>query len=187
MNPVRLNANFYQRDVLLVAPELLGKQLVRVLPGGQELRHLITEVEAYKGIADLACHASKGITERNKVMFMRGGLVYVYLIYGIYWMLNVVTSVEGNPEAVLIRGISACSGPGRLTKYLQVDKSFYAEDLTSSQRIWIEDLGLTPLIKTTPRIGIDYAGPYWANIPWRFIIDEEPTLQKKSIYIHQQK
>jgi DNA-3-methyladenine glycosylase len=173
MNPVRLKTDFYQRDVLLVAPELLGKQLVRLLPDGSILRYPITEVEAYKGTGDLACHASKGRTERNKVMFQQGGLVYVYLIYGMYWMLNVVTSVEGDPEAVLIRGIKGYSGPGKLTRHLGIDKSFYAEDLTSSSRIWIEDVGITPKIKTTPRIGIDYAGPYWANIPWRFIIDEK--------------
>ncbi len=167
----RLKADFYQRDVLLVAPDLLGKQLVRVLPNGIKLNHLITEVEAYKGIDDLACHASKGKTERNKVMFMQGGLVYVYLIYGMYWMLNVVTSVEGVPEAVLIRGITDYSGPGRLTKHFQIDKSFYAENLMESSRIWIEDIGFSPKFTTTPRIGVDYAGSYWANIPWRFIVE----------------
>ncbi|MCB8965021.1 MAG: DNA-3-methyladenine glycosylase [Bacteroidales bacterium] len=170
MSQNRLTAEFYQRDVLLVAPELLGKQLVRALPDGLHLKHLITEVEAYKGTGDLGCHASKGKTERNKVMFEQGGLVYVYLIYGMYWMLNVVTSTEDNPEAVLIRGISEYSGPGRLTKHLQIDKSFYAEDLITSPRIWIEDIGIQPQFETTPRIGIDYAGPYWANIPWRFVI-----------------
>lgn len=171
MSQNRLKYDFYQRDVLLVAPELLGKQIVRVLPDGTELRHFITEVEAYKGTGDLACHASKGKTERNKVMFEQGGLVYVYLIYGMYWMLNVVTSVAENPEAVLIRGISDYSGPGRLTKHLLIDKSFYAEDLGISSRIWIEDAGLTPKYSTTPRIGVDYAGPYWAKIPWRFVAD----------------
>lgn len=171
MNPVRLNADFYQRDVLLVAPDLLGKQLVRILPNGKEFRHFITEVEAYKGTSDLACHASKGRTERNKVMFMRGGLVYVYLIYGMHWMLNVVTSVEGNPEAVLIRGISGYSGPGRLTKHLQVDRSLYSEDLVSSLQIWIEDIGVSPVFRTSPRVGVDYAGLYWASKPWRFIVE----------------
>jgi len=173
MNPIRLTSDFYLRDVLLVAPELLGKQLVCVLPDGFVLKHQITEVEAYKGINDLACHASKGLTERNRVMFQQGGLVYVYLIYGMYWMLNVVTSGVGNPEAVLIRGITGFSGPGRLTKHLRIDKSFYGEDLTISKRIWIEDLGISPKIKTTPRIGVDYAGSYWANIPWRFIVEED--------------
>lgn len=180
MSSVRLNADFYQRDVLLVAPNLLGKLLICVFPDGSIQKYIITEVEAYKGIGDLACHASKGKTDRNKVMFQKGGLVYVYLIYGMYWMLNVVTSVEGDPEAVLIRGITGYSGPGKLTKHLGIDKSYYAEDLTSSQRIWIEDAGLAPKIKTTPRIGIDYAGPYWANVPWRFIIDEESGFQINS-------
>ena len=80
MSQNRLKSDFYQRDVLLVAPELLGKQIVREFPDGTQLRHFITEVEAYKGTGDLACHASKGRTERNNVMFMQGGLVYVYLI-----------------------------------------------------------------------------------------------------------
>lgn len=156
---------------MLVAPELLGKRLVRVLPCGTELRHVITEVEAYKGMADLACHASKGQTERNRVMFMQGGLVYVYLIYGIHWMLNVVASVAGNPEAVLIRGIAGHSGPGRLAKHLGVDRGLYGEDLTTSMQLWIEDIGLSPGFSTAPRIGVDYAGSYWAGVPWRFIAE----------------
>lgn len=180
MSPIRLKSNFYSRDVLLVAPELLGKLLVCVDSAGNMLKHQITEVEAYKGVTDLACHASKGKTERNKVMFQQGGLAYVYFIYGMYWMLNVVTSVEGNPEAVLIRGIDCYSGPGRLTRYLNIDKTYNGEDFASSQRIWIEDVGLTPRFKTTPRIGVDYAGPYWAKMPWRFIIENETNTRKNS-------
>lgn len=173
----RLKTDFYQRDVLFVAPELLGKQLICLTSDGVRLSHLITEVEAYKGTGDLACHASKGLTSRNKVMFMGGGLVYVYLIYGMYWMLNIVTSVEGDPEAVLIRGISDYSGPGRLSKHLGIDKSFYAEDMSTSQRIWIEDIGFCPRYITTPRIGVDYAGTYWASKPWRFVAENDPNFK----------
>jgi len=167
---MRLDSQFYQRDVLEVAPDLLGKTLVRKFESGDELRAIITEVEAYRGTDDLGCHASKGMTERNRVMFSRGGLVYVYLIYGMYWMFNVVTSVENNPQAVLVRGVTGADGPGKLTRLLAIDKSFYGEDLLTSNRLWIEDNGVVPSFITTPRIGIDYAGPYWSKVPWRFLM-----------------
>ncbi|MBC7126200.1 MAG: DNA-3-methyladenine glycosylase [Bacteroidales bacterium] len=167
---MRLDRQFYQRDVLEVAPDLLGKTLVRKFENGNELRVAITEVEAYRGTDDLGCHASKGMTERNRVMFSQGGLVYVYLIYGMYWMFNVVTSVENNPQAVLVRGVTGADGPGKLTRLLAIDKSFYGEDLVTSNLIWIEDNGFVPSFITTPRIGIDYAGPYWSKVPWRFLI-----------------
>ncbi|QKG78969.1 DNA-3-methyladenine glycosylase [Tenuifilum thalassicum] len=170
---MRLQEDFYLRDVLEVAPNLLGKTLVRQFDNGKCLRVAITEVEAYRGTDDLGCHASKGKTERNKVMFEHGGLVYVYLIYGMYWMFNVVTGKKDDPQAVLIRGITGADGPGKLTKLLSIDKSFYGENLVTSKRIWIEDNNTKPRYITTPRIGIDYAGPYWSKIPWRFIIDEE--------------
>ena len=89
----RLKRDFFSRDVLEVAPELLGKNLVRKVEGQIE-KYLITEVEAYRGEKDLACHASKGRTPRTEIMYHNGGLVYVYLIYGMYWMLNIVTSVN---------------------------------------------------------------------------------------------
>ena len=133
----RLQHDFFIRDVLEVAPELLGKNLVRKVDD-QIKKYLITEVEAYRGEKDLACHASKGRTPRTEIMYHNGGLVYVYLIYGMYWMLNVVTSVNDVPQAVLIRGIKGFEGPGKLTKKLDIDKSFYGEDLINSDRIWIE-------------------------------------------------
>jgi DNA-3-methyladenine glycosylase len=165
---IRLNSDFYTRDVLVVAPEMLGKTLT-VLSGSNMIsRSLITEVEAYRGHEDKACHASRGRTPRNEVMYHEGGKVYVYLVYGIYWMLNVVTGKENDPQAVLIRGISGAGGPGKLSMMLGIDKSFYGEDLTTSARIWIEDSGITPLVRTGKRIGIDYAGEYWKDRPWRF-------------------
>ena len=169
----RLQRDFFTCDVLDVAPELLGKNLVRKV-GNQIEKYVITEVEAYRGEKDLACHASKGRTSRTEVMYHNGGLVYIYLIYGMYWMLNVVTSITENPQAVLIRGIQGFDGPGKLSKKLKIDKSFYGKDLINSDRIWIEqnedfkDFE----IKTTPRIGIDYAGD-WKHKPWRFIISEK--------------
>jgi DNA-3-methyladenine glycosylase len=119
---------------------------------------------------DKACHASKGKTGRTSVMFGEGGHLYVYLIYGMYWMLNIVTGNAGDPQAVLVRGVEGISGPGKITKLLSIDKSFYGENLITSCRIWIEDSGLKPEIRTGPRIGIDYAGEYWKSVPWRFYI-----------------
>ena len=165
----RLPPAFFQRQVLEVAPELLGKILVRKFDDGTLQRFPITEVEAYQGTEDLACHASKGRTVRTEVMFQDGGLVYVYLIYGMYWMLNFVTGVEGEPTAVLIRGVENISGPGRVGKALQLDKSFYGENLSTSERIWVEDSDQQSDYITTPRIGIDYAGEPWVSKPWRFV------------------
>lgn len=162
----RLNSSFYTRDVLLVAPQLLGKTLVCNV-NGDFLRHRITETEAYRGDGDLACHASKGRTSRTEVMFHQGGLIYVYLIYGMYWMLNIVTGPDNEPQAVLIRGFEGLYGPGRLTRKLHIDKSFYGENLMLSKRIWIEDDGFSPSYNTGARIGIDYAGE-WKDRPWRF-------------------
>jgi len=169
MKSTRLERLFFQRDVLEVAPELLGKTVVRQFGNGTISRFAITETEAYSGDGDLACHASKGKTSRTEVMFREGGLVYVYLIYGMYWMLNVVTGAEGEASAVLIRGLQGISGPGRVGKALQLDKSFYGEDLATSERIWIEDTENHPDFITSPRIGIDYAGEPWVSKPWRYV------------------
>lgn len=122
MMNTRLPADFYLRDVLEVAPELLGKMLVRRFDDGRIERYRITETEAYRDIEDLACHASKGRTPRTEIMFQEGGTIYVYLIYGQYWMLNLVTGFEGDASAVLIRGIEGFSGPGRVGRELQLDR-----------------------------------------------------------------
>jgi DNA-3-methyladenine glycosylase len=167
----KLKANFYSRDVLEVAPELLGKLLI-LSHQGKFSEYIITEVEAYRGTEDLACHASKGRTKRTEIMYHKGGALYIYLIYGMYWMLNVVTGGVNIPQAVLIRGIKDCKGPGRLTKKLNIDNSYYGENLVNSNRIWIEDNGVKPKYITTPRIGIEYAGEIWKNKPWRYLIPE---------------
>ena len=166
----RLDRSFYLRDVLEVAPDLLGKRLVRVAPDGLLQDFTITETEAYRGGEDLACHASKGRTTRTEVMFGPGGHVYMYLIYGMYWMLNVVTGMEGKPQAVLIRGLKEASGPGRLTKLVGLTREHYGEDLVNSDRLWIEDPGLAPAYHTGPRIGVDYAGAPWKDKHWRYIM-----------------
>lgn len=165
-NP-KLDKTFFQRDVLKVAPDLLGKILARRFDNGEIIRFKITETEAYRGEEDLACHASKGRTSRTEVIYHEGGLVYVYLIYGMYWMLNFVAGPPTYPQAVLIRGIEGFDGPGKLTKALQIEKSFYGEDLSTSNRIWVEDNPEKGVIKTSKRIGVDYAGD-WANKLWRF-------------------
>lgn len=169
---IRLERDFYTGDVLEVAPGLLGKVMAVKPEGGIVKRFTITETEAYRGTGDRACHASRGRTPRTDVMFGGGGRLYVYFVYGMYWMLNVVTGEENDPQAVLIRGLDGCNGPGRVARLLGIDRSFYGEDLVISERIWIEDQGLKPGFGTGPRIGIDYAGEYWKNVPWRFYTDQ---------------
>lgn len=167
----RLGREFYSRDVLEVAPQLLGQHLVRMNPDGSKSIYVITETEAYRGGEDLACHASKGITPRTEVMFGEGGHLYIYLIYGMYWMMNVVTGNEGVPQAVLFRGLREASGPGRLTRLVGVNRDFCGEDLVCSDRIWIEESGSTPGYTMGPRIGIDYSGEPWKSMPWRFLMN----------------
>ncbi len=165
----RLEKSFYSRDVLEVAPELIGKSLV-VLQNNFEKKYLITEVEAYRGEEDMACHANKGRTARTEIMYQTGGYIYVYLIYGMYWMFNIVSGRLNVPQAILIRGIEGFNGPGKLTRYLEIDGSFYGENLCSSPRIWLENEGLNPEYFCLPRIGIDYAGEPWVSMPWRYSI-----------------
>jgi len=164
-----LSLEFFLRDVLEVAPELIGKKLVRRFDDGRIEKYRITETEAYRGIEDRACHASKGRTPRTEVMFQDGGTVYVYLIYGQYWLLNLVTGIASDASAILIRGIEGFPGPGRVGRELQLDRSFYGESLINSTRMWVEDAEPVTEIKTSKRIGIDYSGD-WANKLWRFYI-----------------
>jgi DNA-3-methyladenine glycosylase len=167
----RLTREFFARDVLIVAPLLIGKKLVLGKEKDIFTCAVITDVEAYRGVEDKACHASRGRTPRTEVMFQTGGKIYVYFVYGMYWMLNIVTGEEDNPQAVLIRGVEGITGPGRITKKLGIDGSFYGEDLTESHRIWIEDSRGSFKYTTGPRIGIDYSGEPWKNKPWRFILE----------------
>lgn len=172
---MRLKRNFFNRDTVVVAQELLGKHLVRKIDG-EIVKARITETEAYCGPDDLACHASKGITPRTKVMFGPPGHAYVYLIYGMYNCLNIVTEKEGYPAAVLIRGIEVCratqtltNGPGKLCRELKIDRTLNAIDICKSEELWLEYGEKVPakLIKSSKRIGVDYAGE-WKNKPWRF-------------------
>lgn len=174
-----LSADFYARPALVVARELLGKQLVRQF-NGLRLEGIIAETEAYIGPQDLACHASKGHTPRTSVMFGPAGRWYVYFIYGVHWMLNVVTGDEGHPAAVLFRTVGSFNGPGKLTKALSIDKHLNAQPATTESGLWIEDVGLKiprGKIRRTPRIGVDYAGP-WAAKPYRFVLELEQASKR---------
>lgn len=167
---MRLKRSFFVSDTNEVAKNLLGKKIVRILDNREGIEAVITETEAYHGFEDKASHASRKKTERNKVMFDKGGLIYIYLIYGMHWCLNFVTMKEKFPAAVLIRAIAirdpndksqflAINGPGRVCKFLQIDKAFYGEDLVDSKKIWIKD-GIDikkSNIIASKRVGVDYA------------------------------
>lgn len=164
-----LPQSFFKRPVLTVAEELLGMHLVCAHGEG-----MITEVEAYDGPEDKACHAHKGMTNRTAVMFGPAGCWYVYLVYGVYRMLNIVTGEEGYPAAVLIRGAGEWNGPGKLTRALSIGQDFNGTRATRESGLWIENRGteVPPhRIRRTPRIGVDYAGE-WAEKPYRFVIEE---------------
>lgn len=166
--------DFDSRDTVKLARALLGKYLV-LRRQGQTSCHMITEVEAYDGLDDLACHASKGRTQRTEPLFGPPAHWYVYLCYGIHEMLNLVTGPEGYPAAILIRGLEDVSGPGRLTKRLGIDRRFNAKPATCGTGMWLEDRGV-PIdpskIRATPRIGVDYAGEDWAMRPYRFVLED---------------
>jgi DNA-3-methyladenine glycosylase len=167
----RLDTSFFRRDVLDVAPDLLGKFLVRKLSDGTIIRSIITETEAYRGEDDLACHASKGRTKRTEIMYHDGGYIYIYLIYGMYWMLNFVTASNEIPQAVLIRGIEHYNGPGKLTRALDINKSLHGLYLSDCENLWCEYNPIKFQIQKSKRVGIDYSGEIWKNKLWRFQID----------------
>jgi DNA-3-methyladenine glycosylase len=178
MRKKKLLRDFYIRPTLRVAKDLLGKYIVRKI-GKKKLEGKIIETEAYIGPKDKASHAYGGkITPRNKAEYLSGGHIYIYLVYGMYWQLNITTSKAGKPECVLIRSLNLgklANGPGKVCQYLKLDKSFYGEDLTKSKRIWLEDRGekvKSSQIVATARIGIDYAGPYWSRRKWRFLVKD---------------
>lgn len=178
---MRLKRKFFNRNTVIVARQLLGKYLVRKI-NNQIIKVKIIETEAYYGTKDQACHASKGLTPRTKVMFGPPGHAYIYMIYGVYHCLNVVTEREGYPAAVLIRGceiidglscdgIAFLRGPGKLCQELKIDKKLNGIDICKNKELWIEDLGVkTGHIRKGKRIGVDYAGK-WKDKLWRFYLD----------------
>lgn len=166
-----LGESFFNRPAAQVARELIGKTIVR-RQYGAELRFVVTETEAYEGQHDLACHSSKGRTARTEVMFGRAGRFYIYRIYGLHWMLNVVTGEVDEGAAVLIRGVENVTGPGRVAAMLGVDSTFYGQIASPATGLWFENAAIDASkvrITRTPRIGIDYAGPIWAEKKLRFV------------------
>ncbi|WP_433944914.1 DNA-3-methyladenine glycosylase [Paenibacillus sp. SN-8-1] len=201
----RLPASIYQMTALEAAPRLLGHTLVRRTEDG-EIRSRIIETEAYGGVEDKGSHAFGGRrTDRTRVMFGEGGPAYVYLIYGMYSCLNVVTGQEDDPQAVLIRATEPLTeldrlvmskyrdiksrkpadlsnGPGKLCRALRIDRSLNGLDLrTPGGPIWLEagDEDQEFDIVESPRINIDYAEEYAAK-PWRFNIKDHPYVSVKA-------
>ena len=169
----RLPQEFYRRDVLEVAPELLGKIVCRRMGDGTVLRGRIREAEAYRGEEDQACHARHGRTVRNEPLYQAGGISYVYLIYGLHWLFNVVTGERDVPQAALVRALDKpLDGPAKWTKAFGIGKAQSGLDLIHGDEIWLEDDGCRPAIDALPRVGIDYAAPPWREIPWRFVYKE---------------
>jgi DNA-3-methyladenine glycosylase len=183
----RLTRASFNLPTLRVSRDLLGKFIVR-RHRGRELAAMVTEVEAYKGPRDRAAHTFGGRrTARVEPLYGDGGTAYVYLVYGIHWLLNFSTAGAGTPEGVLIRGVLTAdhakprlvSGPGRVTAYLRIDRRLDHIDATKSAVMWLEDRGIrlpARRIMTGPRVGIDYAGAYWSARRWRFWIDSPVDL-----------
>ncbi|MFH2136650.1 MAG: DNA-3-methyladenine glycosylase [Patescibacteria group bacterium] len=194
----KIKKNFYNRNTIKVAQEILGKFLVRKI-GKKIIAGKIVETEAYVGPSDLASHASRGKTARTAPMFGPPGHAYVYLVYGLNYCFNIVTEKENYPAAVLIRAIeptdgidlikkfrknqkiifNLTNGPGKLCQALKIDKSLNNSDI-SKNILWVEDRGLKikpSEIVAAKRIGVDYAGQY-KNKPWRFYLRGNPFVSK---------
>ncbi|MCF7876316.1 DNA-3-methyladenine glycosylase [Candidatus Bipolaricaulota bacterium] len=171
---VRLDRDFFERDTAAVARDLLGNFLVRI-NGDELLRGRIVETEAYYGEGDPPSHASSGKTSRSKIMWEKPGLAYVYLVYGIHYMFNVVCEPEGKPGAVLVRGVEPeegiemmvsnregaeirqlTNGPGKLTEAFAIDREENGLDLIKSEELWLEEGSVngTSKVETSGRIGI---------------------------------
>lgn len=184
---MKLPRSFYEQQTVDVAKQLLGKYLVRKHPQGSTVGRIV-ETEAYIGPHDLACHAAKGRTARTEVMFGPAGHAYVYFVYGVHYMLNLVTEAADHPAAVLIRALepidgielmearratgnrrNLCSGPGKLCQAFAIDRSLNAAELCGDI-IHIEDRGEPiPKFLARPRVGVDYAGK-WKDKPFRFLV-----------------
>jgi len=174
-----LNKEFFHRDCLDVAPDLVGKILCVRQADNSVRRVRITESEAYRGEEDTACHAHKGRTPRTELLYGKSGIIYVYLCYGMHWLMNVITGEEGHPQGVLFRagGIplddsgvkKKLDGPAKLTKYLGINKTHNGMTIYDNPDVWLEDDGETFEIKTAKRVGIDYATEEYRNKQWRFL------------------
>ena len=189
-----LSRDFYNRPTLEVAEDLLGCLLVRQLDSGATLAARIVDLEAYIGQEDTACHASKGRTPRTEVMFGEPGHAYVYLIYGLHHLLNLVTEESGRPCGIMLRAVepvhnlevmrairpvkgqNLSNGPGKLTRALDVDRQLNTWDLCAGQQLWVAPRP-EPLMESVsrgPRVGIDYADQEDREAPWRFWLQGNP-------------
>jgi DNA-3-methyladenine glycosylase len=164
-----LQPAFFERRADIVARELLGKALRRRL-GGKSVALTIFETEAYLGPHDLACHAARGRTARTNVLYGAPGTLYIYFVYGLHWMLNVVTGPEGYPAAVLIRAAGDASGPAKLTRMLSIDGALNKRVAEPRSGLWFENGETTGTVIATPRIGVAYAGPHWSARKLRFVL-----------------
>ena len=167
--PKKLDYVFFHRPCVTVAHDLVGKVLVHRLPDGTYGRLRISETEAYCGEDDTACHAHKGRTKRTEVLYADAGTIYVYLCYGIHWLLNIVTGDAEDPQAVLIRACVEAPGPGKLTKALNITGQLNREHVFG-EVLWVEDDGFTCEVTTDKRVGIGYASQEDQDRPWRFIM-----------------
>jgi DNA-3-methyladenine glycosylase len=195
---LKLKREFYERNTLLVASELLGKSIVHTTEEGT-VAGKIVEVEAYIGPDDAAAHTFKGLrSNRTEVAFGPGGHAYVYLIYGMYYCFNIVTNVSGKPEVVLVRALepidglelmkkrrntekvnNLCSGPGKLCAAMGISREHNAADLCGDSLYLLDSPKISEKdIVTTPRINIDYAGEA-ITYPWRYIIKDNKFISKK--------
>jgi DNA-3-methyladenine glycosylase len=176
----RLPRSFYDRETALVARDLLGTYLVSLSDGKKRIGRVV-ETEAYLGPHDLASHSSKGMTERNRVMFGPPGHAYVYMIYGMHFCLNVVTEGEGHGSAVLIRAlepvrgiVGRTQGPALLCRALGIDRCLNGYDLVSGGLyLAVRDEDALPVVARGPRIGVWYAGR-WARRHLRFYVRGNP-------------
>ena len=182
----KLGHTFFRQDAIKLARGLIGTVLVRRV-GSKEYRARIVETEAYVGTHDLASHSSKGRTKRTEVMFGPAGHAYVYLIYGMYEMFNVVAGKKGGAQAVLIRAAEPLgdwkadlSGPGKLTRALRISRSVNGLDLTGNSVFLLSDPGYSPRIRKTKRVGVDYAKE-WKDALLRFFDDRSPAVSKRRI------
>jgi DNA-3-methyladenine glycosylase len=193
-NTTHLPREFFDRDPVIVARELLGKVLVHV-ENGRRIAGVINEAEAYRRQEDLACHAKAGLTPRTEVMFGSPGFAYVYFTYGMHWMLNFVCQPAGDPNAVLIRAIEPVdgldliaerragrpqrewtNGPGKICQALNIDKRYNGYDVCAPEaQLYVEDGEPIPEINVTsgPRVGLNSVPEPWLSKPWRFLYRPE--------------
>ena len=162
----RLSYDFFHRHALEVAPDLVGKLLIH---GDRYLR--ICETEAYCGVTDTACHAHKGRTKRTEVLYADAGTIYIYLCYGMHWLMNVITGDIDDPQGVLIRACVEADGPGKLTKKLGITGDLNRGSVVDSRELWIADDGFRCTVRTAKRVGIGYASQEDQDKLWRFILD----------------